>query len=78
MADPTLEQIGQMVQGKTCQWCGTALPTKIDHYNHTGGSSVAGFEMKQWLSVQCPKCEYEWSLWKLGIYPNREAQHGSD
>lgn len=69
--NPTLAEIGQMVTGKTCRWCGATLPTVIDHYNHSGGVMVSGFEIPQWLSVKCPKCDYDWSLWKLGIHPNK-------
>jgi len=23
--------------------------------------------VKFWLYVTCPKCKYEWALWKLGV-----------
>ena len=39
----------------------------IECHVHSGGWEVDGFLLKQWLYVTCPKCEYQWALWKLGV-----------
>lgn len=51
----------------TCRWCGGALSNDIDHYDHSDGWLVDGFDTRQWLSRKCKVCEYEWSLNKLGV-----------
>jgi len=64
----TLEEYKKMIERFTCQWCGIDLSDQpIDCYPHEGGWNVNGFEEKQWLSIQCPGCGYDWSLWKLGV-----------
>lgn len=63
----TLAHYQQLVTGKTCRWCQTELPPAIQHYTHHDGFQVANFEMPQWLYVVCPRCDYQWALWKLGI-----------
>lgn len=51
-----------------CNHCGTALfPAKLEHYTHAFGWPLHGFDEKQWLYVVCPKCKYQWALWKLGV-----------
>lgn len=48
--------------------CGCELQLgKIYGYPHPFGWDVPEFEEKQWLFVQCPKCQHQWSLWKLGV-----------
>jgi hypothetical protein len=50
----------------TCGWCQTDLSgVPIEHYDHDGGYEVPGYEKKQWLYITCPKCHYQWALWKL-------------
>lgn len=39
----------------------------IESYDHSGGWEVEGFQSKQWLYIHCPKCDYDWALWKLGV-----------
>jgi hypothetical protein len=59
------------LHGKTCRWCDNKVLLEhqpIEHYEHSGGLMVDGFKEKQWLYVTCPKCEYQWSFWKLGIF----------
>jgi len=51
-----------------CSWCETDLTGKPIHsYDHDGGWKVEGFTLKQWLYVSCPKCNYDWAIWKFGI-----------
>ena len=69
----TLDEILERVPEKTCKWCSHRLNRVIDHYPHSGGYWVKGFTEKQWLSMECSNCGYEWSLWKLG-FP-RESQN---
>jgi hypothetical protein len=49
-----------------CRWCGEELSGMIQHYDHSGGWRVEGFKKRQWLYTQCPNCNYNWALWKLG------------
>lgn len=69
MSDPTLEHYRARFDGLVCRWCGTPFNDArgLDHYNHTGGVLVAGFEMPQWLSLRCLTCRYDWSLNKLDV-----------
>lgn len=67
---PTLEdyrkQITRNECADRCNFKGLkSLP--IEHYDHDGGWPVEGFKEKQWLYVTCPKCGYQWALWKLGV-----------
>lgn len=57
------------IQKDVCRWCNyQGLKTlQIKSYDHDGGWTVDGFDHKQWLYIVCPKCYYEWSLWKLGV-----------
>jgi len=38
-------------------------------YRHADGWPITWGDMtvKFWLYVTCPKCKYEWALWKLGV-----------
>jgi len=62
----TLEEYNKEAQD-FCPTCKTKLYDKIDLYEHDGGWIVKGFDKKQWLSKRCPKCKYDWSLWKIGV-----------
>jgi hypothetical protein len=55
-----------------CKHCNTPFSRNdpIIHYQHPSGWIVPGFEKKQWLFIVCPKCEHQWSLWKLGVGKN--------
>jgi len=66
----TREDYAKMVEGVTCRWCGYALPTEIQNYNHGGGWELEGYTRRQWLYVECRRCDYQWSLAKLGIPRN--------
>jgi hypothetical protein len=69
----TLADYKTLVLGKTCRWCSASLTElPIQHYTHEGGHEVESFEMPQWLYVTCPKCDYQWSLWKLGITGDKQ------
>jgi hypothetical protein len=64
----SLKDYEKMVKGKTCKWCGHDLSgVSVDYYDHDGGWEVEGFDNKLWLSVHCHGCDYDWSLWKLGV-----------
>jgi len=43
------------------------LDVTVDMYDHDGGWTVCDSLKKQWLSIHCDKCNYDNSLWKLGI-----------
>jgi len=66
-----LEDFSKLIITDRCS-CGfkglSKLP--IEHYDHSGGWKVDGFLKRQWLYVTCPKCEYQWALWKLGVPRN--------
>lgn len=54
----------------SCRWCGGTDLSKcaILSYDHPNGYAIAEIpDTRQWLYVECPKCEYQWSLQKLGI-----------
>jgi len=58
----------ELIEGASCRWCGYALPTdEIQNYNHGGGWQLDGYTRRQWLYVECRRCDYQWSLAKLGI-----------
>lgn len=51
-----------------CRWCNMDMSrAKIRYYNHPGGYLVDEMIEKQWLYIECPNCQYEWSFKKLGI-----------
>ncbi len=60
----------KMVEGVTCRWCSSPLPTEIQNYDHDGGWQLEGCSLRQWLYVECRKCGHQWSLAKLGIPRN--------
>jgi len=65
---PTLEDYKKMIKETKCRWCHADLSNQpIEHYDHEGDWEVKGFKEKQWLYVTCPKCKYQWALWKLGV-----------
>ena len=69
----TLEEIRKLIKIKTCRWCDdkvSLIDSPIEHYDHSGGWNVKGFPVKQWLYIVCPKCGYQWALWKLGVSRN--------
>ncbi len=64
-AKPFLDQI----ERKECRWCGADLSHElVQAYGpHSGGWNVKGYDEPLWLFIRCPKCKYDWSLWKLGV-----------
>ena len=82
MKAPTIQDYQRQLSGKDCKWCrrenydnGTTEIVPLDnepieHYEHDGGYPVEGYKTNRWLYVVCPKCNYQWSLWKLGISKN--------
>jgi hypothetical protein len=67
----TLAELFVMLKDAKCRWDDTPLCNNgqvvIDAYEHDNGWSVDNYVHKLWLSVKCPKCHYEWSIWKLGV-----------
>jgi hypothetical protein len=63
----TLEEYRSRVIDQKCRWCGADLPSDVEFYAHPEGWPVEGLEQLQWLFLTCPKCGYQWSLWKLGV-----------
>lgn len=61
MPDLSLDEYRHRYEGLICRWCHGSLTGTIDHYTHSGGWLVAGFEMPQWISMQCSQCAYAWS-----------------
>lgn len=55
-------------QEKVCRWCeASLLEQPFKHYGpHSGGWTLRGYEEKRWVYVTCPKCGYDWAIWKLG------------
>jgi len=51
---------------QTCPRCKTQLD-HVEYYPHEGGWNVEGYDTRLWLSKHCSKCDYDWSLWKIGV-----------
>lgn len=65
---PTLEDYRSQIKRDKCDCGHEGLKSlHIEHYPHGAGWPVQGFPELQWLYVTCPKCKYEWALWKLGV-----------
>jgi len=55
-------------QDKTCKYCSAKLSGPALFWGpHDGGYQLPGFDSKQWIYTECPQCEYQWSMGKLGI-----------
>lgn len=65
----TLAQIKRQIKKDRCEWCNySPLSSEvIKFYEHTGGWMIDGIKKRVWLFITCPKCDYEWALWKLGV-----------
>ena len=63
-----LEWYAAQVRGKACRSCGAPLPNNsLESDPHSGGWEVEGRLTTQWLYVTCDVCDYQNSLWKLGV-----------
>jgi hypothetical protein len=76
----TLREYRALVGDQNCKCCAiagrkTPLPREITHHAHSGGWRVKGFADLQWLYIECPRCESQMSLWKLGV--RRDAGDGN-
>lgn len=66
----SLEEYADRITTHSCTFCGATLNTSarsILMYPHSGGWTVEGMDMKQWLFIRCHGCGYDWALWKLGV-----------
>lgn len=74
---PTIGDYEELVAelGVYCR-CGyhRPLPPVLDYYPHSEGWEVRG-KGKQWLSVQCPNCGHDWSLWKIINRADAQRRH---
>jgi hypothetical protein len=51
--------------GRTHCRCGEPIdPTLIGMYPHSEGIAMKGMG-RQWVYIRCPRCGYDWALWKL-------------
>ena len=66
MSTINLTVLNKELAFKTCRFCGGMLGD-IEHYTHSGGWVVEGFEERQWLYKTCLKCGHQWKLSNLGI-----------
>ena len=63
------KQIMEKARIDFCQYCDTPLTgVQISHYPHPEGWDVKGHGNKLWLFIVCPQCNYQWALWKLGVF----------
>ena len=64
-----IKDYNKLIKENICRFCGYEglKHLKIHSYDHDGGWSVQGYDRKQWLYVTCPKCCFDWALWKLGV-----------
>jgi hypothetical protein len=61
----TAEQYLAKVKRRLCLFDGVPLHWRLDMRDHDDGWDVVGFDHKMWLSLQCPKCNYDWTIGKL-------------
>ena len=70
---PILDHYQKLIAGATCRLCeknGKLTPIghcTLQHYDHDGGWPLKGYSGLRWLYIECPNCNYQWSLWKFGI-----------
>ena len=60
----------RVLKGKiqTCRTCGEPLENgELQSYDHDGGYDLKGFGQPQWVYLECSKCRYQLSIWKLRI-----------
>jgi len=80
-----IEQLQERIQqcvsagiGTTaCRWCGEPIhPEEIRMYPHERGIRIrhAG---RQWVYLHCPKCGYDWALWKLQMKLDADRERPS-
>ena len=68
IADGLVQHYLEQISDFRCRWCGADMKGESVHgYEHVGGWVVHGYDEKQWLYIVCPKCHYQWALWKLGV-----------
>jgi hypothetical protein len=64
--DERLKKVKTLEDPLKCHWCLTDLSNEnIKAYPHNGGLELEGRSGLFWLYIICPKCGYEWALWKL-------------
>ena len=63
----TLEEWRALCLKNYCRWCNASLPLELRYYRHPNGWLVKGMKGRQWLYVKCARCNYDFSLWKLGV-----------
>ncbi|MFX1380752.1 MAG: DUF6011 domain-containing protein [Promethearchaeota archaeon] len=49
----------------SCGFKGIHKEPILGYWDHPGGWMIRG--RMAWLYIHCPKCGYEWSIWKLGV-----------
>lgn len=65
---PSLEDYRKLIKKDKCHCGFKGLKNQeIHNYVHDAGWKLRGFRRRNWLYIQCPKCSYEWALWKLGV-----------
>ena len=66
---PSLDHYLSKLSGCKCEWCHSDLSAgEVKHYRHPSGLPLKGYKERQWIFIECPKCGYEWALWKLIKY----------
>jgi|GEM_PF-4318424 len=59
----------EKIKDNKCGWCNVDLSAvPISGYPHSAGWKVEDHAHKMWLFKTCPKCGYDWALWKLGVH----------
>ncbi len=64
----TLEEIESFLidHDAHCPDCGCMIRQgDLQAYDHNGGYTIKGRQMKQWIFYHCPQCEYDASLSKV-------------
>ena len=79
LTHPQFQPIGNLLLAHDpyCRWCEAKLTGPVYGYQHSGGVEVPGLKGRWWLYLKCPKCGYDWALWKvknlIGVGPRAEA-----
>ena len=59
--------------------CGEPIhASEVDCYPHDGGVKIDDYTELQWVYFHCPRCEYDWALWKLLNRATRKWSRGSE
>ena len=74
---PTLAEYRARITRTDCPDCHKPLSQEVQHYNHEFGYPVKGFDLLQWLHIECKGCA-DWAIWKIGDYSDPRFRRGEE